>query len=141
MNIKVRGRVGKVSRMEPLPMSPADMTDTELDAAVAVEVMVWEWRQIVGGDSQPQFAWFNPATTSHTHRNWSPTTDIAAAFEAVERMRELGHMFIGRHHDTKTQEWRCIFWQEGYGQGTKKVCDSLPRAICEAALAAVRSSI
>lgn len=106
------------------------MTDGELNAAVATEVMGW-WRSDL-----PRWKnhWCTKGIGSR-NLDWSPATDIADAFEVVERMSEV-YDFECLLQDGKwfARFWpkelksKCVMWQ----------VDTLPRAICEAALEAVR---
>ena len=111
-----------------------DMTDDELNAAAAVEVMGWSH------DATGIGSFFVPGH-GHIHdADWSPATDIAAAFKVIERMREKFWLDISTPHQWR--EWYEVEvhkWN-AYDHQAKVKSESLPRAICEAALQAVRAS-
>lgn len=122
-------------RAHPRPQGGRLMTDDELNAAIWVEVMGWlapdeedgtTWARDIKGH------WFEEVDGP-----WKFATDIAAAFEVVERMRSA-------HWDdvvleASTDGWRVSFTGL-FGVDNRFFADSLPRAICEAALAAVREA-
>lgn len=116
---------------------PSDMTDRELDAAVAVEVMKWPHRPPgFGGPRPPHVAEFVDGTTMVRTPNcndWRPSADIAAAWEVVEKMRTEGYGFIL----TDCPAYVCAFDLDSSVEWRSKA-DTAPRAICLAALAAVR---
>ena len=105
------------------------MTDAELNEAVAREVMGWVAEQIVGGDTKPQWR--------YAPRDWNPANSIADAMQVVEAMNQQSMLVaIGQHLES------------GYGVSFYSEADEykggadgpLSRAICEAALEAVRQS-
>lgn len=118
----------------------ADMSDAELDRAVAREVMGW-----IPGSRNTR--WHDAATDERgIHkfmRNfaaWSPSTDIATAMnDVVSEMRRRGYRFMvsdapdssdcgcGFYRGVNSFFEQCAFGREA-------------RAICEAALAAVRGA-
>ena len=102
----------------PIEKPPAEMTDAELNAAVAQEVIGWD-------DDHIAF------TLAH---HWSPATDIAAAFEVVEEMRGRGWRFT-MMGDEGGEPFARFHRGTHIGRSDKM----WSRAICEAALAAVRS--
>jgi hypothetical protein len=113
------------------------MTDDELNAAVAVEVMGWTWRPAISY-AKPE-GWVDAEMKTWARpESWGPATNIVDAFEMVGRMP--GQWSLDRVLDT----WS-VRYKGGGGQGLPHrpivaVAGAfLPRAICEAALAAVRS--
>ena len=110
------------------------MTDAELNAAVAREVMGWRKRE------DCDYWDLGPQRVDRFGPTFTPSTSIADAFEVVERMEQRGwdhaHSSMGVDRDPGVIEWQ--FFQlrpnaEFFGLGQPG------RAICEAALEAVRS--
>jgi len=119
----------------------SSLTDDELNAAIATEVMGWaphRWR--------PETHWSSGYQRSPCGADyWDPATDYGDAFEVVERMRELNAPFWQRFANA------LIEWVETIDPGDSEVGHFFeplsfvlyyltPRAICEAALAAVREA-
>lgn len=109
---------------EDMRLSWDEMTTRERDALVAEKVMGWNVYQA----------------------SWSPTTDIAAAWEVVEKMdAEHRTLRVSRH---PVMGWECeIFppypWREHTNEGVRvhstsysASADTAPEAICLAALRA-----
>lgn len=103
------------------------MTDRELDDAFACEVAGWD----------PPHSW--------RISDWSPpcySTDIAATLEAIDRIQQALRLdvSIDRGHPA-WDEWCVQLTNEPTRDGVTFTARgaSLPRAICEAALAAVRA--
>ena len=122
----------------------ADMTDAELNAAAAIEVMGWWQRQTFPGED-PVFTWaLSDNLKDDRPTTWSPSTDIAAAFEVVERILKTLRLDVDimRGHP-RWNEWLVQFSNEPTRDGVTLSARnaSLPRAICEAALAAVRANL
>jgi len=119
--------------------NPSDMTDCELSQAVHREVFGLEPIILpvkIRPLSDTKAEW-------HEYPNYS--TSISDAWQVVERMRELGWWWSGYGNSLATTvKDVCFTFQsdEDTDRQTKfKVyAQSLPRAICEAALAAVRNS-
>lgn len=106
------------------------MTDDELNASVAIEVMEWEVGPQPGGSGLR--VW--PETPRHTGKpldDWSPATDIADAFEVVDSTDDQWSI------DRVLRKW-VVRIGTADNLRVAAVNDSLPRAICEAALKAVR---
>ena len=109
------------------------MSSEELDRAIATEVMGWQ--------DHPSFAFALdvPGSDEPAYRykeSWSPSTDISHAWEVVEKMRERRWQF-NRHPES--DQWQAIVNCRAL-RDTKSACvETLPRAICLAALAAVRA--
>ena len=117
---------------------PADMTDAELNAAVAVEVMGWRFG--IAEDRWPHYSsGYVKRVEDDEWQSWSPATDIAAAFEVVDRVKTMDawkrDAFINslcddahvNHFDAPCQAVASVMFRLS------------PRAICEAALQAVRA--
>jgi len=67
---------------------------------------------------------------------FNPTGSISAAWQVVEKMRELGWLFS--LEILEDGDWRCIFARtEDDGSGFGTLADSAPRAIAVAALSAL----
>lgn len=122
------------------------MTDDELNAAVGTEVMGWTKSshdlaaQLDAGCRRCPSLTFRSATFMSSR--WSPATDIADAFEVVERMRDTHNLDISIDRAFNT-DWRVDFTNEPTSRALAVYASAraptLPRAICEAALQAVRS--
>lgn len=114
----------------------------ELDAAIAAEVMGWE-RRVTGRDV---VGWITPDGGWRSKPEWRPSTDIAAAFDVVERMLAAGRteVILRSPNSRNPRGWRVSIWAPARPHGINEPTaaarhDSLPRAICEAALQAARS--
>lgn len=122
----------------------ADLTDTELSARVAEKVMglavIWSYQGDQDAyDGHPQL--YNAGDQSPIP---GYATDGSAMLEVLERMRELGHDVEIKGWGSS---WDVVFWREqpdalpDYGPAHALVNrDSLPRAVAEAALAAITST-
>lgn len=109
-------------------MDTANMTNQEIDRAVAEKVMGWK-------EGETGLLW---TPTYHTIAEWSPSTSIEQAFEVITKWREEGD----------GQSWAWIEIDAG-GRATCKFCGEFetssriisaptaPLAICCAALDAV----
>jgi hypothetical protein len=130
------------------------MEDRELDAAVAEKVM--GWRESIDYDYHPpQINWANESGEFQHVRDdprnpenvnslagWTPSTDISAAFEVVERFIADGYDVSLRCHVIygRPSRWRADLFRahdDGPNECEMVVADTLPRAICEASLAAL----
>jgi len=124
MNDEMRGadrREAEIIELQP---------DDELNAAIATEVMGWT--------RYHDATWLADDGRRIVAR-WSPATDIADAFEVVERMRENG-VWVTFSASPPDGQW--VVNLEGASMLGKApiariFADTLPRAICEAALKAV----
>lgn len=132
--------------------APDDMPDAELDAAVAREVMGWE----PGLTGRNVAIWVAPDYDDGfwlSKRGWRPSTDIADAFDVVKRMRaNLPEEFDHEPIPCFMRFWHALVALTtarrralGESDAVRVVCGDAPvlyyltpRAICEAALAAVR---
>ena len=109
----------------------SEMTNEELNYAVAVEVMGWSKESNEHGQKI-----YTNADGYEYVGNWLPTTHIFSAWQVVERMR-------------KDKWWYEIYTEytdpeyfAKFGSGDWPVysssCETQQRAICEAALKAIR---
>lgn len=104
----------------------------EMDALVAVKVMGWELQQrfhslggytvVVDGAGTDRFMWHNLPDVSSGQKRWSPSADLSAAWEVVEKMQSS---------PMEWYFWHCQFF------GRMGYADTAPLAICKAALLAV----
>lgn len=106
-----------------------------------------DWMDDVGLESVGRYAidvekkWFREMSTGFG--SWSPSTDISAAMEVVAHLEVQGYQWsfhrtapVKSMHDNKPH---AQFWtyDKGVFQGLHQAtADTLPRAICMAALAA-----
>jgi len=100
------------------------LTGRKLDAAVAERVMAWQSSRVEG---------------IVRYENLDPPrypTDIAAAMEVVEKMRERFAVDIESRDSPKG--WTVTFWADGDIQGESRR-EELPDAICLAALEAIEA--
>lgn len=121
------------------------MTDEEIDREIAVKAMGWKLldRKAFGwGDGPPVYATIpknaEPGEySSPTYQGFYPSSDIAAAFKVVEKMRKDEDVYRITI-DTFEGGWCCeIEFQNNDPVGKVYGEDkSLPRAICLAALKA-----
>ena len=117
----------------------------EVDARVAREVM--GWRPRLFGDSprlmkaRPDLDpngldWWDAGSGGEVSNLWSPSTDIAAAWQVVEAMRERGYTVSLQ--EMQRGEWIAIFHN---GQEMREDFAATPEAaLCLAALAATRDA-
>ena len=119
------------------------MNDRELDALVAEKVMGWERcpKEDCDGCDCPVFFYGRPlnewCVNDPEHRlPWMPSTDIATAWQAVEKMKARPGHFSFRLEQSGTAyhlpEWAATFNNEFIG-----ISAHAPSAICLAALKAV----
>lgn len=66
------------------------------------------------------------------------STDIAAAWLVVERMRALGWCVAINDRMDDPEPWWCEFATDGYERGAQAWANTMPLAVCRAALAATR---
>lgn len=114
------------------------MNPREIDALVAEKVMGWSryhdgaW---LTAEELPDHGGFRIISGS-----WSPSTDIAAAWQVVERMRFLGWRMCSYVNPDETAAIRyCVDYHLPY-RPTAGYChnnESMPAAICLAALRAL----
>jgi hypothetical protein len=111
------------------------MTDQELDRAVAEEVMGCRVQVSANGKLSELGGGEERVYKDAQIPRFS--TDIAAAWQVVEKMREYGwSVTIGQHIDLS---WRCKFTNDEILIEVIARANTAPRAICETALEAVRA--
>ena len=122
--------------IDTLPAGP------ELDALIAEKVMGWEWN-IRNGQCYAEH-WCSNAADCWPE--WSPSTDITAAWEVVEKLRNWpnGHYWLSLSQIAGVRgEWRSGFSYGGMAVNHSPkfvVADTAPLAICRAALKAITPS-
>lgn len=120
----------------------------EIDALIAVEVMGWT----KCGGGAPSFQYFRGSgsdiagiallTAKAGHLSWSPSTDIAHAWQVVERLRDAGINLSIEPRGLTEREWHVGDCGDSYeGDEWKHAAwnASATLAICRAALKAVRN--
>lgn len=136
----------------------SEMTNEELNEALAVEVMGWNKGCILGGypdyycwsdeinEEKYHWSWMEEIENEKEKYNavmecseWQPTTDLNQAFEVLEKYINKDNTRI----QTDTLEgnfWEVRIFRYGEESGYlgRAVEKSLALAICEAALQAVR---
>ena len=115
----------------------------ELDALVAEKVMGWT-RGLRYGNGNGE--WIEPGRENDAHkRTWDTTpcfsTDIAAAWQVVERMEADGwghkHLFHSPGAEDPGYYWTFMKPGKGIRSMSESHAETLPLAICLAALKAV----
>lgn len=104
----------------------------QLDAAVAEKVMGWDPHQLRGQPNKDLYK--DPCWGSY----WCPSTDIAAAWEVVEKIR-LDHDWA-LELDSLHTGWRVILYHAGQKPMVTQHAETACLAICRAALLAVAGS-
>ena len=103
------------------------LTNAQLDEAVAREVMRWTVPKNVG-ETLNRDGWIDdslgPPIAVTPHGAWHPSTDISAAWQVAKQMRKLGFDFIPHAN--------LLLFTEP---------DDAPRMICRQALKALRSTV
>ena len=106
---------------------PNEMTDREMDEALATEVMGWHPVEREGG-------WYlRVGEVGIRKDNWHPTENLN---QAVECAWETSYITINKFADKK--KWRVTVDYKGDGCYCNSFNTSLARAICEAVLIAKR---
>lgn len=93
------------------------MTDEQLAVLVAERVMGWD----------------DMVLARERARGWRPAADWADAGRVLEKMWEGGWLWMMEHTDAG----RCGYVRAGVGTHARSTADTVPRAICIAALKAV----
>jgi hypothetical protein len=114
----------------------------EIDAEVAEKVMGWKNRHEYYEhnitrfeDSNGKFYYIGDKAGSP----WSPSTDIAAAFQVVEKMEDRGFFFeLSNTSIDPEKTYRASFFKND--EPISKYAESLQLAICLAALTATKES-
>ena len=133
-----------MTRDEILALKPG----RELDALVAEKVMGWRKKTFPGGGGG-YTAWvdenkkamklisnFTMIETCYRCDYFRPSTDIAAAWEVVEKMLERGGCEIGCYGSKSGGKWFEVNVITMNGE-VKVTAHTAPEAICKAALLAV----
>lgn len=96
----------------------------ELDAIVAEKMMGWEYfpAQVTG--TFVRLGYFFDPVSGEAHHHWSPSTDISAAWEVVEKFEYIDVRSFKDHYG-------CTVY------GKTMTGKTAPEAICKAALLAV----
>lgn len=112
------------------------LSGRNLDAAVAERVMGWQrqpdynyWMSFPAGESFKLHALI---------ATWRPFESIEAAMEVVEKVRERGYQVSIRSWEGAVP-WSVKFILYTSREEVEEDGDSLPEAICRAALAAIES--
>jgi hypothetical protein len=123
------------------------MNDNEISREIAEKVMGWH-----EGDYTNRPAWMNTLPTKEKPasgfaqyvEDWTPATDIAQAFQVVEKMEQDKFYIEIRYEREEGWGWEVEFWKmisdgkvSQLGNQTCETFKELPRTICLAALAAV----
>lgn len=116
----------------------------ELDALIAERVMKWKPEVLnphlpVGspGRGTEYVYWRLEDGMLSSMSRWHFSTDIAVAWEVVERLTSQNKgVFISRYHSA-SDWWVCIKWRDGVDFVYDRSASTVPLAICLAALAAV----
>ena len=117
----------------------SEMTNEELNNAVAVEVMGWKKYIPPGDEKFAKYVLNDNLELAHYCFSWKPTENNDAAWQVAERINKLGYLVI-----IKT-------WPKEYGNLPScslvnkdndrafSIATTANRAICEAALMATRN--
>ena len=119
-------------------MTIREITNPEVDTACAVEVMGWKSciHPMQDRNDKTEHGWQTGKETKRK-KNWIPTKNLEQAFMVVDRMIEIGWFEV--HLNNFMGEWQLdIEHSDGRKLYHLGECESVPRAICEAALMAVR---
>lgn len=105
----------------------------ELDALVAEKVMGWKLKNKpdVWVDAGGEYHVVGSTHYRMRHDFFNPSTDISAAWRVVDK---IGRFYLTNNSPSKNYEMRFI------GTGETIIGDTLPHAICLAALLAARSA-
>jgi len=109
------------------------MTDTELDRQCALKVMGWKWYEVK--DAVYINGWVDLDGHQMAFSGWSPTTVPAFFMQLIHKMRELRYGIVIA---SGLGIWQVRFIQESDGRAFVIEDASLGRAICLAALEAVK---
>lgn len=113
------------------------MTDNELSALVAEKVMGWELSDrgfYVKGINKPE--------SYDTPNNWKPASDIAPAWQVMEKLTSLGFLVTIISPPPGYQTWDVRGWKPEINSDRFIAhSDTAPRAICLAALEAIKVNV
>jgi len=128
------------------------MNNQDIDELIATRIMGWEKRQAYFHPSNPKY-WFDGDSSERQiiANAWRPSTNIAQAWEVVEKMIEKG-FYINIGTDDLNQFFCALVYGETSIEedGIQKILKekvfsaeekTAPLAICLAALKAVEGSI
>jgi hypothetical protein len=101
----------------------------ELDELVAEQVMGWQTSISWGGSY-----WIDGFVVEREKVKWNPSTDIAAAWEVVEKMHDSGLKFMVRSHPISSFLKRVVFCTQDQSSSWEVERPEVPEAICRAAL-------
>jgi hypothetical protein len=107
----------------------------ELDALIAERVMGWHVERYATYGA-PSDHWHDATGSRVASSDWSPSTDIAAAWQIVERLRLFDSAVGGKvlWQDEDTWHVGHLFWEQLQSDAH---ADTPMLAICRAALTAV----
>lgn len=112
--------------MKPIP----EMTDPEMDEAMAVEVMG-------GGDN------YTTIYAIEHYKQWNPTFDLNQAWECAEKWKNIDRFNRRVEIIGMATEWECSLYTFSAKEYWTLLCDAYNTspacAICEALLMAARS--
>ena len=106
----------------------------ELDALVAEKVMGWRLLDPPQADQPSYWATWVMLPHREAAKDWSPSTNIAAAWEVVERLRANGYSWM--QFTLIADQWDLEMGQGGHDIGCDTLAPTAPLAICRAALKA-----
>jgi len=113
------------------------MTPRDIDAAVAERVMGWK-RDV---DDGTDYGWSGPGAPAMTKQPVLFSSDISAAWQVVEALKAKGDIVSMIYRCGDSEPWNKLRWYVEFRHAQAwAVDDSLPRAICLAALEAVKGT-
>lgn len=130
----------------PADQTPGSKSGEALDARVAVEVMGWrqhsDMKDCWTGDDMPKLGQMRFVPYKQKHY-FCPSTDIAAAWEVVEKMRCEGRHVAVSVVGAENPTWICLIGYPGdtdprSARRTVAESPTAPLAICLAALATTK---
>ena len=104
----------------------SEMTDDEIDEALAVDVKGWHLEGTLWKDKNDRVLC--------SHYNWHPTSNQNQAIELTEKMAFVTTCKVS----SSGNEWHVMVDKDDDGKFCGSFNTSLSRAICEAVLMAVR---
>lgn len=120
-------------------MNINEMSDNELTIAISKEVMGWIIK--VRDFPRPGHDWLydsNGGQEVMALYKFNPLTNPAHWWMVVERMRELGWNFLIANN-LEGQPFGCILTKGDYPGDVRATAKDIGRAVCEAAVMAVRT--
>jgi hypothetical protein len=132
-----------------MPESTKELSGAELDRAVAEHVMGWTRKPngMMHGKAQEVFVDDRDNTYSircGCAEDFNPSCDIEAAMQVVEKIRQSNEFCCINIHSDHNYVWRVSLIRvesqnASHGVTASATNESLPLAICRAALAAIGS--